>query len=79
MYLFSQVRTAKMHAEAEGGDAAHSLYKGDLGDPGEAIYFRSKMAPSKPRPALEGGGPRGDGPGDEDGNGGNVAAHDKKS
>lgn len=68
-----------MHAEAEGGDAAHSLYKGDLGDPGEAMYFRSKMASPKPRPALDGGGPRRDGPGNEDGNDGNVAARDQKS
>lgn len=43
-----------MHAEAEEGGAAHSLYKGDLGNPDEASIFRSKMTPSHRRPALEG-------------------------
>lgn len=40
-----QVRTAKMHSDAEGGAAAHSLYKGDLSNPDEALLFRSKMTP----------------------------------
>lgn len=35
-----------MHAEAEGGTASHSLYKGSLENPEEASLFRSKMAPN---------------------------------
>lgn len=35
-----------MHAEAEGGTASHSLYKGSLDNPEEASLFRSKMAPN---------------------------------
>lgn len=42
-----QVRTAKMHSDAEGGTAAHSLYKGNLDNPAEASLFRSKMTPNK--------------------------------
>ncbi|CAM9448995.1 unnamed protein product [Discosporangium mesarthrocarpum] len=38
-----QFRTQVMHADAEDGVAAHSLYKGNLGDPGDASLFRSKM------------------------------------
>lgn len=34
-----------MHADAEGGGAAHSLYKGNLENPAEASLFRSKMTP----------------------------------
>ncbi|CAM9721095.1 unnamed protein product [Laminaria digitata] len=43
-----QVRTAKMHSDAEGGGAAHSLYKGNLENPAEASLFRSKMTPKSP-------------------------------
>lgn len=46
-----QVRTAKMHAEAEGGAAAHSLYKANLENPAEASLFRSKMTPNNSPPA----------------------------
>ncbi|CAM9232588.1 unnamed protein product [Ectocarpus fasciculatus] len=46
-----QVRTALMHAEAEGGSASHSLYKGDLDNPEEASVFRSKMTPDVLSPA----------------------------
>ncbi|CAN0471124.1 unnamed protein product, partial [Scytosiphon promiscuus] len=38
-----QVRTATMHSDAEGGTAAHSLYKGNLDNPAEASLFRSKL------------------------------------
>lgn len=40
-----------MHAEAEGGSASHSLYKGDLDNPEEASLFRSKMTPKIFSPA----------------------------
>lgn len=40
-----------MHAEAEGGTASHSLYKGSLENPEEASLFRSKMAPNVLSPA----------------------------
>lgn len=40
-----------MHAEAEGGTASHSLYKGSLENPEEASLFRSKMAPNILSPA----------------------------
>ncbi|CAM9789708.1 unnamed protein product, partial [Hapterophycus canaliculatus] len=46
-----QVRTASMHAEAEGGSASHSLYKGSLENPEEASLFRSKMTPNILSPA----------------------------
>ncbi|CAM9328194.1 unnamed protein product [Scytosiphon promiscuus] len=46
-----QVRTAHMHAEAEGGSASHSLYKGNLENPEEASLFRSKMTPNILSPA----------------------------
>jgi (p)ppGpp synthase/HD superfamily hydrolase len=35
-----QIRTAAMHAMAEGGLASHSLYKGGLTDP-EQVYYMS--------------------------------------
>ena len=47
----AQVRTAHMHADAEGGTASHSLYKGSLENPEEASLFRSKMAPNVLSPA----------------------------
>lgn len=40
-----------MHAEAEGGTASHSLYKGSLENPEEASLFRSKMTPNILSPA----------------------------
>lgn len=45
-----QVRTARMHSDAEGGAAAHSLYKGNLENPAEASLFRSKMTPKNSPP-----------------------------
>ena len=48
-----QVRTAKMHSDAEGGAAAHSLYKGNLENPAEASLFRSKMTPNKSPPVQQ--------------------------
>lgn len=42
-----------MHSDAEGGTAAHSLYKGNLDNPAEASLFRSKMAPKKSPPVQQ--------------------------
>lgn len=39
-----------MHADAEGGTAAHSLYKGSLENPAEASLFRSKMTLNTSKP-----------------------------
>jgi GTP pyrophosphokinase len=38
-----QIRTAAMHAMAEGGLASHSLYKGGLTDPEQAGYLKAIM------------------------------------
>ncbi|CAM9117232.1 unnamed protein product [Choristocarpus tenellus] len=43
-----QIRTKSMHMEAENGAAAHSLYKGALQDPTDALAFRSKMQSQPP-------------------------------